>query len=149
MKTQQKKGFVLRDYIVAAIAFSAVIALVVLAVADMANIYDRESMIDDSFADTYDKFDEQTAAAQAIYDDVRDKKGLNLVGSFDVLFNSAFTVIELTFNSVVVFGEQITSLGTTFGLSDEVSRIIFIFFSVALTVLIAFIVLSSVSRRDI
>ena len=146
---EQKKGFALRDIMIAMIVVSGVIAIWVLGVNSLANDYSQDGIIDPKFSEDFDKFEEQTDKAGEIYSEVRDKKGLSFAGAFDVLFTATFVVFELLWDSLDIFTAQLGSINNYFQLDAGVMGIAILLASVVITIIIVFTILSSVSRRDL
>jgi len=150
MNIKNKKGeFLARDWVVASILFSGVIALLVMATGSMVNEYDVKNITSDSFSNQFDKFENNTQTATKMWNQTTGEGGLSTVGSFDVLFKSTFGVISLVFNSVKLVGTQMFSFVEYFGVPSEVGFLFFTILSSILSVIIIFIIISSVSRRDI
>lgn len=145
-----KKGWVARDYVIASLIFSAVIALFVVMVGSIANDYDNPNIINPEFSEQFDKFDNDTARIAEMWNATTSEGGLSLVGTADLLFFSTFRVISLVFSSVVATGQQLAGFGTFFGIPTEVSSILMILIFGILTVYIIFIIISSVrSGREL
>ena len=145
-----KKGqFLGRDWVVAVIIFSGIIALGFLMAADFAVSYDNADVIDENIEERYASVTETTAVADSAFSAISSKEGLTLVGAFDILFASGFTVISLLLNSVFIMSASLQSFGADFGIPTQVTAI---FFSVAISVIstiLVFIVISSTTRRDL
>lgn len=148
MMNKNKQGWVARDFIVAMLLFSGGIALFVLMVGSLANDYDNPNVIDSGFADKFDRFSEDTARAGEMWNATTSEGGLSLVGTADLIFFSTFRVISLVFSSVVAAGSQIASFGGYFGIPSEVTAIFGVLIFGVLTVLIIFIVISSVRGSE-
>ena len=144
-----KKGFIARDFVLAMILFSGIIALAVLGVASLADDYDNSNIVDEDFQSNFERFENETDRASEMFDAASSKEGLSLIGTFDVLFGSSFTVISLVFGGVSVVGSQIVNFGSYFGIPSSVTKVFFTIMLSALTILIVFIIISSVSRRDL
>lgn len=144
-----KKGFIARDFVLAMILFSGVIALAFLAVADLADTYDNPNVVDEGFTDNFERFQNETDRASQIFDAATSNEGLSLIGTFDVLFSSSFTVISLVFGGVAAVGSQVANFGSYFGIPSTVTKTFFTILLSGLTILIVFIIISSVSRRDL
>lgn len=149
MNKMNKRGFVLRDWVVASILFSGIIAMAILSVASLSEDYNNPNVVDAEFQSKFDRFENETDRAAELFSTATSKEGLSLVGTFDVLFGSTFTVISLVFGSVSAIGEQIAGFGEYFGIPSDVSKVFFTILLACISVLIVFIVISSVSRRDI
>lgn len=150
MITQNKKAFSTMNFVIAMLLFSGVVALFVLAVGSLANEYENTNVINEDFSAQFDKFEEDTARTQEMWNATTGEGGLSLVGSVEILFFSTFRVIQLVFSSVVEAGTQLFSLGEYFGIPSTVSAIFFALIATALTVIIIFRVLSFVKGgRDL
>lgn len=140
----------MRDFVIAMVIFSGLIALWTLAVGSMATEYNNENIVNQDFANNFNKFDNDTQRISEMWNATTGEGGLSLVGTADLIFFSTFRVISLVFNSVVAAGEQLFGVGEFFGIPSEVSSIFMVLIFSALTVLIIFIVLSAVrSGSDI
>lgn len=144
-----KKGFVARDFVVASLIFSGLIALFVLSVGALADDYDNPNVIDPEFAENFDKFEENTERISSMYEEVTSEEGLSFIGTFEVLFASTFSVISLVFTGLTSIGTQLLGFGEYFGIPRAVSKIFFTLLISSLTALIIFIIISSVNRRDL
>jgi hypothetical protein len=145
-----KKGWVARDFVIAVLLFSGVLALFVVMIGSIANDYDNPNVIDEDFSDKFDKFSEDTDRAGEMWEAATGEDGLSLVGTADLLFFSTFRVISLIFNSVVATGTQLASFGEYFGIPTEITGIFMVLIFSILTVSIVFIIISSVrSGRDL
>lgn len=149
MKPMNKKAFLARDWVVAAILFGGIIALMVLQVGDLVNTYDAENIVSEEFSSRFNNFENNTQVAASMWNKTTGEGGLSTIGTFDILFKSTFSVISLVFTSVTMAGVQIFGFTEYFGIPAEVG---FLFGSILLSILsviIVFIVISSVSRRDL
>lgn len=145
-----KRGqFLVRDWVMSAVLFSGIIALFVVVFASFADTYDRNDLIDDGFSETFDTFQEDTAVIEEMWEQTSGEGGLSTVGTFDILFKSTFGVISLVFSSVKTYGIQVFSFVEFFGIPSEVGFLIGSLLMALLSVVIIFIVISSVSRRDL
>jgi len=145
-----KKGWVARDFIIAMLIFSGVLALFVVMIGSIANDYDNTDVIDAEFSKQFDKFSEDTDRAGEMWTAATSEGGLSLVGTADLLFFSTFKVISLVFTSVVSAGEQLAGFGEFFGIPTEISSIFMVLIFTILTVMIVFIIISSIrSGREL
>jgi len=143
-KIYNKRGWVARDFIIAMLIFSGVLALFVVMIGSAANDYSNPNVIDPEFSESFDKFSEDTARAGEMWNATTSEGGLSLVGTADLLFFSTFRVISLVFTSVVAAGQQLASFGTYFGIPTAISAIFMVLIFSILTVSIIFIIISSV-----
>lgn len=150
MKQNNKGQFLARDWIIATILFSGFIVLFVLAVGSLADEYGvADVVVSEEFSDTFDNFEDTTQNAQEMFEAASSKEGLSLEGTFEVLFSSTFTVISLVFTSVTSVAGQVFGFVEYFGIPSSVGATIGIILLSILSVIIVFIIVSSVSRRDI
>jgi phage shock protein PspC (stress-responsive transcriptional regulator) len=145
-----KKGWTARDFVVATLIFSGGIALFMLMVGSLANDYNNENVVDPEFSNKFDKFSEDTDRAVEMWNATTSEGGLSLIGTSELLFFSTFKVISLIFNGVVASGQQLTGFGEFFGIPSEVTGIFLVLIFSILTVIIVFLILSSIrSGRDL
>jgi len=144
-----KKAFVARDFVVASLLFSGLLALTILAVAGFAAEYDNTAIISEDFSDKFNKFEDNTERIGGMYDAATSEEGLSFIGTFEVLFSSTFTIISLVFSGITAADSQLLGFGDFFGIPSSVSAVFFTLVLGVLTTLIVFIVISSLSRRDL
>ncbi len=138
-----------RDWILAAILFSGILGLLLLQITSLAGDYDNIDIIDDDFENKFDRFEENTDIASEMWDEASSEEGLSPVGTFELLFKSSFAIISLVFTSVALVGDQMFGFAEYFGVPSKVAFLFFTILLSSLTVIIVFIVVSAVSRRDL
>lgn len=148
-KIQPKKAFLTRDFVIAGILFSGIVALWVLAVAGIQDQYGSTLLTNDDFAEQYDRLTEQTEKIETARSATAAGEGLSFIGTFDVAFQSTFTVIQMVFSTLDLFGDMTGSFAEDFGFDPTVTKIIFIIALSILTTIIVFIWISSISRGRI
>jgi len=139
-----KKAWVARDFIIAMLLFSGGIALFVVMVGSISHDYDKSNIIDPAFANNFDKFSDDTARAGEMWNATTSEGGLSLIGTADLLFFSTFRVISLVFESVKAAGSMMFTFPTFFGIDQQVSVIFMTLIFTILTVMIIFIIISSI-----
>jgi hypothetical protein len=147
---KNKKGFTASSYLVAAIIFSAGIALFVVMVGSLSSDYGNTDIINPEFSDTFDRFDDETDTIGEMWKtiDPEEKKGLSLVtGVFEIFFKGTFTVISLVVSSVAAAGSQIFGFLEYFGIPTEISTIIGTLVFALLTVTIVFVVINAINAK--
>ena len=144
-----KKPFLTRNFVIAGVLFSGLIALFVLAIAGISSEYDSNLLTNDEFAANYDKLSEQTERIETARETAAAGEGLSFIGTFDVAFQSTFTVIQMVFQTLDIFGDMTGSFAEDFGLNPQVTRIVFLIALSILTTLIVFTWISSISRGRI
>lgn len=150
-KTKQRwnrKGFLARDWIMALILFTGVVALSTLMVAQQATDYDNLDIIDEDILEDFGNLQQTTSVAKEAFDVTNDKDALTITGSFSILFQSAFSVIALIFNSIAIATSQLASFGEFIGLPTAVSNLIFPIIISLITVVLVFVIISTTTRRD-
>lgn len=148
-KINAKKGVLTRDFVIAGLLFSGMIALLVLAILGISDEYDSTLLVNQEFSDNYDKLTELTKGIETARSAAADTGGLSFIGTFDVAFQSTFTVIQMVFNTLNLFGTMSNSFAEDFGLDTTVMAVAFIIALSVMTAIIVFIWISSISRGKI
>ena len=150
MKLQNKKGFLLRDFVVVGILFGLVIALYIIYVGSVANSYHNNDIVSDSFAEHYSKLSTNLNQLEASNKAVQGSSGLNLIGTFNVAFNSVFTVIVMVWDGILIYTGMAQNVSGDFTFFDSTTVILFLSGLIAIvTTYLIFIWLSSVTRGKI
>ena len=139
-----KKGWVAREFIIAMLVFSGVLAMFVVMIGSVANDYDNTDIISPEFSDKFDKFSENVDTGGEMWAASTGEGGLSLVGTADLLFFSTFKVISLVFDSVNLAWTQMVEFGDFFGIPSVISNIFVGLIFTILTVIIVFIIISSI-----
>ncbi len=148
-KTLNKKGFLTRDFLIAGILFSGMVALFVLMIAGISDEYDSSLLTNEEFAANYDTLVEQTDRIETARQTAAAGDGLSFIGTFDVAFQSTFTVIQMVFQTLNLFGDMSGSFAEDFGVDPTVTRIVFLIALSILTTIIVWVWISSISRGKI
>lgn len=149
LKNKKGASWLANDWVVATILASAGFALFFLMVQGMAAENNAQQIVDQTFSDDFDKLAEQRGIIDTMLGEVQSGDGLSLVGTFDVLFTAAFSVINLVWTGLTSVQSQMASFGTQFNIPKPVTNILF---GAGLSIIIAvliFVVISSVSRREL
>ncbi len=144
-----KKSFLTRNFVIAGILFSGIVALYVLMVAGISNEYDSTLLTNEEFGENYDKLIEQTERIETAREAASAGEGLSFIGTFDVAFQSTFTVIQMVFQTLDIFGDITENFAEDFGVDPTVTRILFTIGLAILTTLIVWTWISSISRGKI
>ena len=139
-----KKGWVARDFIIAMLVFSGVLAMFVVMIGSVANDYNNTDIISPDFSDKFDKFSENVDTGGEMWAASTGEGGLSLFGTADLLFFSTFKVISLVFDSVNIAWTQMAEFGEFFGIPSVISNIFVGLIFTILTVMIVFIIISSI-----
>jgi hypothetical protein len=145
-KIINKKGVLTRDLVIGAVLFSAIVAFCVLAIAGISDEYDSTLLVDEEFSENYDKLSDFTSGIETIRAAAADTGGLSFIGTFDVAFQSTFTVIQMVFSTLDLFGGMSDNFAEDFGLDSTVVALAFIVGLSILTAIIVFLWISSISR---
>lgn len=150
MQFQSKKGFLLRDVVLAALLAFGVIALLVLGIGSMAVNYDRPDLVSTSFSNNYNKLNSLLDDLESTRTATTSTEGLSFIGTFNVAFNSIFTVFKLVLNSLDLFGSMSADVISDYTFLDAgVIKILMGVLLAALLTTIIFIWISSVTRGRI
>lgn len=144
---QQKKGFLIRDFVVIGILFGMIIAFYIIQVASLANNYPDNMIPNAAFEAHYaklstniDRLNNATAAVQSA-------EGLTFTGTLDIVFTSVFTVIVMVWDNILLFTGMQSFLAGDFSFFDSGVLVLLVGGLLAiLTTYLVFIWLSSISR---
>jgi hypothetical protein len=150
IKFKQSKGFLLRDIIVSALFGMGVIALFVIVIGSMATNYNRSDLVSPSFSANYNKLNSLLTDLETSRVAVTSPQGLSFIGTFNVAFNSIFTVFKLVLNSIDMFGSMAASVVSDYSFLDAgVIKILMGILLAGLLVITLFVWISSVTRGRI
>ncbi len=147
----KRGGFSTQDFIIAGLLFTSVVVFFVIAIADMQNNYpDSPNIISDSFSDNYNKLTTHTSDIDTMRNTSLSGEGLSFRGAFDVTFGSFFTIMQLTFGTLNLFGDMYNSLTTDFPFVNAfvLNQFLIIGFAV-LTIALIFTLLNAVGRNRV
>lgn len=147
-----KKGFLMRDVVIAAVFFSGIMALFVIVMAQIAYNYDRNDIVSPSFSNNFDKLNQLTGDVENQRSSVSNSNGtgLQLEGNFDIAFASTFGVIGLIFSTFDTYASMGTFILNEFTFIPEsvLYKLLIVLVS-ALSAYIVFSVVSSILRGKI
>jgi hypothetical protein len=147
---QSKKGFLLRDFVVTSIIFGLIVALFIIQVTSLASNYGNTEIIDPTFTENYNKLQNNLDQLDVTNQAVQGSGGLNLIGAFDIAFNSVFTAIVMVWQGILLYTGMAFNLSNDFSFIDQQTVYLFVTGIIAiLTTYLIFIWLSSVSRGKI
>ncbi len=146
-----KKGFQTRDFLIAGLLFTAVIIFFVIGIADMQGNYpNNQNIVSQSFEDNYNKLTEQTESLALMKNTSLSGEGLSFRGAFDVTFGSFFTIMQLTFSTLDLFGNMYTSITTDFPFVDSLVLNNFMILGLAMiTIILIFKLINAVGRNPV
>ena len=142
-----KKGVLARDIVIAMLLFTGVIAIFVLSINSISNIYDNDNIMDDDFAEHYDKLSEISDDVNIARDSSQSGEGLTFIGTYDVIFSSTFTVIKMVFSSIGLLGEITGNFVADYTFLDAgIVKLFFIIALAILTTILVFVWISSITK---
>lgn len=142
-----KKGYLTRHWVIAAVLFSVIISLYIIQMQAVAISYNDEDLLNEDFARHYDKLTNITSGVETIKDTTVSGEGLSFRGLFDVTFGAAFTAVQLVFSSLSLFGSMSVDVIADFTFLDR--TVVGIFFTSVLTIItisLVWVWLSSIAR---
>lgn len=150
MKFKQRKSFLVRDIGIALVFSMTVIALFVIFAQGLAVNYNRTDLVNPSFSSHYNQLSGLTNTAEQSHNSVTSSSGLNLLGQFDVVFNSFFSVIGIGWDSYNIIFSGISNIVSDFTfLPAGVIYILLTSLVTALLIYLIFTIISSVTRGRI
>ena len=144
---QFKKGYIIRDFVIAGLLFTGIISMFVLFLAGMSAEYNQPDLVSSSFSSNYDKLGEISDKVEIMRSTSAAGEGLSLVGAFDIAFTATFTVIQLVFSTLALAGSLPAKIIVDFTFIDSaVAANFFVLGLAVITTTIVFVWVSSVSR---
>jgi len=146
-----KKGFNTSDFVISGLLFTAVVIFSVLAITGLQSNYPGfENIVDQDFEDTYNRLGTQTDTIDRMRNTSLSGEGLSFRGAFDVTFGSFFTIMQLTFGTLSLFGDMYVNLTTDFPFLDAaVLNQFFIIGLAIITVILIFLLINAVGRNKV
>lgn len=139
----------MRDLIIAAVFFCGLMALFVVIMGAMAYNYDRNDLVSPTFSNNFNKLNSLTGQVNNQYLSVsnRNGTGLQLAGTFDVMFSASWGVIGLIFSTFDTYASMGTGIVSEFTfIPQSVLYILLLIIMTALSVYVIFSVISSLLR---
>ncbi len=150
-RRMNKKGFAMKDFLIAGLLFTAVIIFFTIGIADMQGNYpSNQNIVSEAFEENYNKLIEQTTSLALMKNTSLSGEGLTFRGAFDVTFGSFFTIMQLTFSTLDLFGNMWTSITTDFPFVDSLVLNNFMVLGLAMiTIIIIFALINAVGRNKV
>ncbi len=147
---KDKRGWVTRDFVIATLLFTGVIAMFVLFIAGMASEYNQPDLVSSSFSSNYNKLGEISDKVEVMRSTTTTGAGLNPISVFGVVFSAAFTVIQLVFSTLALAGSIPAKIIVDFTFIDStVAATFFVLGLSILTTIIIFVWVSAIQRGKI
>lgn len=136
----------LRDYIIAGVVLSSIIAIAYIMVGSLAVEYETPGIVDSGFSDRYDRFSNQTGDIAEMWNASSNAEGLGLVSATVEIFKGGIAVVSLIFGGFGLIGGQVNSLASDFGIPVEIFAIVSVLLIVSLSVLIIWGVINFLNK---
>ncbi len=150
IKSYQKKAWITRDFVIAGLLFAGVISFFMLYFMSLGAEYNNEDLVNEQFSKNYDQLSELSNKVNIMRATSTAGEGLTFLGTFDVAFQSTFTVIQLVFSTLALVATMPINMVADFKFIDR--RIITTFFILVYAIITAWIVfvwISSISRSKV
>jgi len=146
-----KKGFATKDFLIAGLLFTAVIIFFSIGLADFQSNYpDNPNIISEDFEQNYNKLTEQTTAINKMRETALSGEGLSFRGTFDVTFGSFFTIMQLVFSTLNLFGDMYVSLTNDFPFVDSLVLNNFLLIGFAIiSIILMFQLINAIGRNKV
>ncbi len=144
-----KKGMLMRDYVIMIILFSVVVGIGALIVSDISSVkegYNVSDMSDPSFNSTYNQAQYTQGLAEQMGSAATSKEGLGLKGTIDLIFGSTVTVIQLVAGSFGIVQNTFAQMTLSLGIPLEIGNLLFGAAFSIIIVIIVFVIISSLSK---
>lgn len=149
MRKMNKKGeWVVRDYLIALLIFSSIIALGYILLGDLATSYSNPNIVDSNFLNNYNKLNNNTALAKSMLDSTTDSSGFDIIDAGEVLLSSTFSVISLVFGSLGVIKSQLAFVASDFGIPIQITNILFTTFLSVITISLVIIIINAINKTN-
>ena len=141
----------MQDFVISGLLFTGMIIFYVIGIADIQGNYpNAENIISQDFSDNYNKLTEQTDTINTMRETSLSGEGLSFRGAFDVTFGSFFTIMQLMFSTLDLFGGMYTSLTTDFPFIDSLVLNNFMIIGLAIiTSILIFTLINAVGRNKV
>ena len=149
-KQWNKKGFLVRTWVVAFLIFSAAFALMFLSAKSMADEYGESSIIKQEYKDAYDTFSDTESTYPTLFNDLSSGKesSWGVLNTALEAMTALVDLVKITFNSVKVVDGVTTDFVSDFGVPESIANIIFPLISAILMVILIFAVISAINRGN-
>lgn len=144
-----KRGFLARDYLVAILVATAVMGLLYLSVNGFATEYENTDVIDSDFNSTYNQYSSLSDTADSLFSEASGDEGLSFTGSLTLLFGATTTVIQLVFGTLAIPGDMMKQFALDVGAPKAIADILFTLPLIIITIIIVFVVISSITQRKL
>ena len=152
MKIRNNKGeFNLRVWVVSFLIFMAIFSLLFLSSQSFLDSYGEGDLVDESYQDNYDQFNETAGGFRTLFTDMSDSSTgiLDLVGVATIgVFKALMSVVQLTFASISILDDIVQQTFIDIGVPESIANIMFSLISAIIMILLIFVVISSINRGN-
>jgi hypothetical protein len=144
-----KRGLLMRNYLIILVLFSVFTGVGALIVADIASVdngYGVTNMTDSDFDSAYNQASYTNNLVEQAGNVSSSNEGLSTIGSTELLFGSTKTVIQLVFGSFSIIRNVFSSMLTDFGMPPQIANLAFGAIISILIIIIVFVVISSLTK---
>lgn len=145
-----KDAMLARDYMIALVIFSLVAGIGGLLVADITSEgagYNVPNVTDANFDDTYNRLSELDSTIGQMGNSTKSKEGLGILGGVaEGFFGATISVINLMFDSFSIVNDTLAAFVESFGIPPQLANLIFPAIIMILTIIIVFVVISSLTK---
>jgi len=151
-----KKGLLIRTWVIGFIIFTSIFALLFVASNDMIQEYDKGDLIDEGYRERYDKFDDVVGGGgrgdkdfREIFSDMTEKDGLELIPGITVgLFQIFVTLVKTVFGGIFTLDEIMMNFVEDVGIPNAIYYIMTRLIAMVVVVILLFIIMSSINRGN-
>jgi len=149
-KKLNNKGMLARDYMIALVIFSFVAGIGGLLVTDITGSnagYNVSNVSNPDFDDTYNRLSELDSTIGQMGNSTKSKEGLGILGGVaEGFFGATISVINLMFDSFSIVSDTLTAFVESFGIPPQIANLIFPTIMMIITIIIIFVVISSLTK---
>jgi hypothetical protein len=149
---KDKRGFLMRTWVISSILFVTLFSLFYVGFSDMANEYDSNDLVDSNYNTNYNKYDELIESDGESYSDIfesmTDGSGFDILDTIVGLPKVFLKTTKLALSSVGIMSGVADDFSQDFGIPEEVSNIIWGSIIVIISIMLIFAIISSVSRSN-
>lgn len=143
---KSKKGFLLRDVVITGLLFTGIIALFVIGLTSISINYDRTDLVNEQFNKNFNKLNDLTSGQSGLdtsRSQLTNASGLQLLGNFDIAFQSTWTVFALVWGTVDLYASMGSNIVSTFTFIPAV--VIKVLLYILVSILVAYIIFNLIS----
>jgi len=145
-----KKAMLARDFVIVLSLFVTITGIGYVIVGNMASSdlgYNVENMTDETFQENYEDLSNAIGKdVEQMRNATSSKEGLSVISTFTTMFSATFKIIPLVLGSFNMVRNTMNNFGEYFDVPSIISNLIFSAIIFIITVVIVFVIISSVSK---